>query len=157
MVGPRPKTDQAEGLSWIHWIPGDFGHQLDILSGAEAWHQIVELKNEADPIAPVAGKFAIAQGARIRRLEHHRAGTGPVPPPKEVDQRRLAAAGGAEQHHQLPGCNLQIAPPQGMHRRWTLVRSLVKKVGTEVFGECWVNVHLGATGSGAGGGGWRKN
>ncbi len=58
VIDPFLQPDQCQRLVRVHRIVGDLGHQFDILARGQAGHQVVELKHEADVIAPVAGQFA---------------------------------------------------------------------------------------------------
>src|SRR5262249_59777374 len=57
---------------------------------------------------------AIAAGAADRRAAAtHRAGTGALEACEDVEQRRFAATGGAEQTENLAVCNLEVDAIQG--------------------------------------------
>ena len=94
MVEPPFEADQRQHLARIERLVGDLVDQRDVLEHGEARNQIVELKHEADMLAPVARQSGVI-GADQVMVAPARAATGRrVEPAKDVEQRRLARTDG---------------------------------------------------------------
>lgn len=98
---PLTQADHGKRFVGIHWIAGDFGNELDVFARGEAGHQVVELKHEANVIAPVAGQLFVGHRAEVLVLKVGLSLGGAVESANNVQQGGFAAAGGAEQHHDL--------------------------------------------------------
>src|SRR5690606_25846274 len=87
----------------------------DVLAHREARDEVVELEHEADMLATIARELGFARLAQLAAGEAHRAARGHVEPPEDVEQRGLAAAGGAEQHDELAALDVEIHVAQRVH------------------------------------------
>ena len=114
-------------LSRIGWlVAGELQHERDVVGGIQKWKQVVELEDEPDLLQPqpakiVAEPFAIEDDLAIqahasaRRIED--AGD-------DVEQRRLARAGGPAQGHDLPGRDVDRDVAQGIDAGLALAKVL---------------------------------
>jgi hypothetical protein len=70
--------------------------------------EIVELEDEAHAVAAELGERAFAAAAQVPAFVAQRSRRGHVESPEDVQQGRFAAAGGAEQHHELAAVEVEI-------------------------------------------------
>jgi hypothetical protein len=120
MAAPRAQPHQRQRLVRGHRVAGDLGHQLDVLLGGERGHEVVELEDEAEMVAPIAGELPVGHRGQLAVAEPCPPRAGPVEPAEDVEKRRLAAARGPEQHHDLARRQLQVDPAQRVNRRGAL-------------------------------------
>ena len=98
---PAGQPHALEGLIGRHRVCGDLGDEGHVLPGGEARDQVVELEDEPDVGASIAG-----EGPPVGALEGDargadRPGRRCVEAAHQVEQGRLAAPRGAEQNDQL--------------------------------------------------------
>ena len=74
---------------------------LHVFARREAGHQIVELEDEADVIAAIAGKPRLVEAGEFVILEPGLAGTGAVQPPDDVEEGRLSRTRWSEDDDEL--------------------------------------------------------
>ena len=94
---------------------GDLGDERHVLARRQARDQVVELEHEADVLAAIAGQLALVGADQVVVAEDDLAGGRRVEPAEDVEQRRLAAAGRAEQHDKFAFANVEIDRAQRMH------------------------------------------
>ncbi len=109
------QADAIERLLRRHRRHRDVGDERDVLAHGEARDQVVELEDEADVLAPVARQFGLARGGEVvvppERFTRRRR----VESAQDVEQRRLAAARGAEEDDELALADLEIESGERMH------------------------------------------
>jgi len=66
-------------------------------------------------LAPVARQFGLARAPQVMVAPARGARSWRVEPTKNVEQRRLAAAGRPEQHHELRRVDIEIDAAQRLH------------------------------------------
>jgi hypothetical protein len=120
-LGEADERERLQGLgSRIHRVVGDVGDEGHVLARGEARDQVVELEDEADVLAPVT-RERVARRRPVERASPRYqltlARRGHVEAAEDVEQRRFAAAGGAEQHDELAVEELEIDAAQRLHRR----------------------------------------
>ena len=96
-------------------IAGDFGDQRHVLPRRQAGNQVVELKHEAHVVAAIARQRRVVEFGELLAAVEHRAAGGHVEPAQNIEQRALAAAGGAQQHDELAGVQVEVDAPQRVH------------------------------------------
>jgi len=109
MVQPVAQTDHAKRLFRVHRVRRDLGHKDDVLQHGQAWDQIVELEDETDVFAAVAGKRRLVRADKVMIAEPCLSAGGGVEPAKDVEQGGLAAAGRTEQHEEFEGLQIHRA------------------------------------------------
>ena len=65
-----------------------------------------------------AGQAGLVAREQVLALEYHATGRGSVESAEQVQQRRLADAGGAHQRHHLAGADRDRGAPQHAHHFW---------------------------------------
>ena len=111
-----PRPDQRERLLGSHRVVGDVGDQRDVLARGEARDEVVELEDEARRARGGSAVSSSSSGAReVVVAEATRPLVGDVETAEDVEQRGLAAAGGAEQHHELAGEEIEDDAAQRDH------------------------------------------
>ena len=113
MRPPRPTRSSA--VSAGIGIARDLRHQVHVLPGGQRRDQVVELEYEADVVAPVGREAIVVQRAQVVIAEAHGAGGRMVQASQDVEQRRLARAGGPEQDDQFPGVEIEIHAGQSVN------------------------------------------
>ena len=143
MVQPGLKAHQGQGFGRVHGIVRDVGDECHVLAGREAGDEVVELEDEPHGLAAVGGQgFLVGVGQVLATVGQGAAGGG-VEAAQDVQQRRLAAARGAEQHDQFAGKEVQVDPGQRphFHDRAGMI-DLGQVAGREKRGE-WRRGHAG--------------
>ena len=115
VVEPVREPDQRERVRRVHRIGRDVGHQRDVLARGEARDQIVELEHEADVLAPEARQLRLVRAAEVVVEEVGLAARRDVESAQDVQQGRLAAARGPQEHDELRGVDVEIDPAQRVH------------------------------------------
>src|SRR5579862_4470150 len=87
---------------------GEQKRQLDVLLGRKSWHEIVELKHEADMPGPPFGQGLTGQFVEALAAHRQFAARRPVEAANQVQQRGLARPGWSHQRKELTGRDLQI-------------------------------------------------
>gem|GEM_PF-6876721 len=88
------------------------GHRL---ARRQARDQVVELEHKADVVAAEQRQVALAGCGEVVVEVEDLAGGRRVEAAEDVEQRRLAAARGAEQHHQFARVQLEVDAAQRRH------------------------------------------
>ena len=65
MIKPVLKSDQRERLARVEWMFGYLGNQRYILECGQAWNKVVELKDEANMFAAIAGKLGFTGAHQV--------------------------------------------------------------------------------------------
>ena len=115
MIAARRQSNHGNRLGHRHRVVRDVGHQRHVLGHGQAGNEVVELEHEADVTAPVLGQRRFASRAQVLLAEHDLTGAGGIEPAQDVEQGRLAAAGGAQQHDEFAAGNVQVDFVQGAH------------------------------------------
>src|SRR5262245_36626990 len=102
----RELSDLARGLAL------DQRRDHRVLEGAHVAEQIVELEDEPDVTPPIARQSRLAPAPQILSLEQHAPARGSVEPPEQVQQGRLADAGGADERDELAGRQCDARTPE---------------------------------------------
>ena len=84
-----------------------------VLGGGQRRQQVERLENEPDRLAAVARLFLRAHGPQVAAEDRALAAVLVEDAGDDGDQRRLAATGGPDQHHQLARAHVQVHPAQG--------------------------------------------
>ena len=116
MVHPVLQPDQPQGLVDVHRVAADLGDDHHVFAGGEVGHEVVELEDEADRVAAVAGQLGGREGGDLAVAEPDPAGGGRVQPADDVQDRGLARAAGPDHHQQLARVDLQRHVAQGLDR-----------------------------------------
>ena len=76
---------------------------IDVFYRVEIGNQVARalLPHETDLLAAVLVELAVGHAQQVVAVHAHAAGRRPVKPAQNVHERRLAAAGGADDRHQL--------------------------------------------------------
>ena len=101
VIEPIAEADERERLARVERVVGDLGDQRDVLARGQAGDQVVELEDEADVAPPVARQLVLVGVGEVGAAIDDAAGGADVEAAQDVEQRRLAAARGAEQDDQL--------------------------------------------------------
>src|SRR5690606_6977969 len=102
VVNSLAQPDEFQRFLWRHRIPGDLGHERDVLTRGQAWNQVIELEHETNMVPPVTRQFRIGCRRQILIPIMHRAPRWNVEPPENVEQRRLSAPRWPQQYHESP-------------------------------------------------------
>ena len=102
---PAPRA-ASSGLSAISFTSATFSQH------GQARNQIVELKHEADMLAPVARQFGVVGADKVMVAPARLAGGRRVEPAEDVEQRRLAGTGRPEQHDEFAFVDVEIDVPE---------------------------------------------
>ncbi len=113
VVEPVAEPHQLERLLGLHRVGRDLADQRDVLPGGQAGDEVVELEDEADELAPVARELVVVGVAQVQLLVAQRPVRGTVEPADDVEQRRLAASGRAEQDDELGVVQVEIDRAEG--------------------------------------------
>ncbi len=131
MIHAVTQAHQFERFLGSHRCLGNFGHRGNVFPRGQAGNQVVELEHEADVMAAVTGQFPVIGGTQLHVAITHLARGRHVESAENIEQRRLAGAGGAQHHHQLAGIEIQIDAAQGMHLDFTLIVDLGESASLE--------------------------
>jgi hypothetical protein len=101
-------VDELQGRLGGHGMAGDLGHEGHVLAGRQARDQIVKLEHESHVIAPVSGEQGIVVFHQIAAAVIDAPRGGNIEAAQNVQQRRFAAAGGAQQHDELAFIQVEI-------------------------------------------------
>ena len=115
MVEPLGEADQRQRLARVERLVGDLVHQRDVFEHGEARDQIVELEDEADMLAPIAGQLGLAGVDEIVVAPHRLARSRRIEAAEDVEQRRLAGAGRSQQHDEFAFVDVEVEVAQRMH------------------------------------------
>jgi hypothetical protein len=116
VVAPLAHLDHGERLGGVDGCVGDLGDEGDVFECGQAGDQVVELEHEAHVFAPEARELGRGRRGEIVIEVVHLARRGPVQPVKDVEQRRLAAARGAQQDDEFTRQQLQVDVARRMHQ-----------------------------------------
>src|SRR3990170_8401725 len=108
------ESDKRKRFIGPHRVFRDLGNQRDILVSRETRDQIVELKYEPDVLAPICREVPIIELGELHILEKKSAAGGMVKSAHDVQERRLAAPRGAQQHHNFTGQYFQVQSAKGV-------------------------------------------
>src|SRR5690606_10324065 len=81
----------------------------------EARDVVVELEDEPDVQAPVLGQLRLARRRQVPVAVGHLTRGRDIKAAQDVEQRRLAASRGAEQHDELRLEEVEVHAPERMH------------------------------------------
>ena len=95
------ESDEPERIAGIHGVIGDLGDQCDVLARGETGNQVVELEDEADVQTTVRRELVRIGAGEILAAIRDLTRRAYIQSAKDVEQRRLAATGCAEQDDQL--------------------------------------------------------
>jgi hypothetical protein len=87
--------------------------QCDVLERRHLLHQVEELEDDPDVLAPYAGEVVLVSAAELQPGQHDLSVARAVEPGNQVQKRRLAAAGGTHDGHELSARDIEIHSPQG--------------------------------------------
>src|SRR5437773_2088761 len=96
-------------------LAGDQARQHDVLERGEVAEQVVELEDEADFAVAEDGQFALRAREHVHAVEEDPAPGRLVERPQEVEERRLADPGLADDGDPLARLDLQVEPGQDLH------------------------------------------
>ncbi len=86
--------------------------ETDVFQDGHRRQEVEHLEDRPDAAAPVRVPLPLRERRQIAPVHQHRARGGAVERPEEVQQGRLAAAGGPHQRHEGPGLDLERDPVQ---------------------------------------------
>lgn len=112
MVHAVFQPDHAQRLGRQHGMARDFGDEFDILACRQAWHQIVELEDEAHMVAAVARQARLTGVYQVVVFKPCCAGAGTVQPADDVEKCRLSGPRWPENDNELPGISFEIDATQ---------------------------------------------
>ncbi len=131
VVQPLAQPYQAQRLFRVERPLGDLGDQRHVLQCREAGNEVVELEHEAHVLAPEPRELLLGGAGQYVVQVVDLAAGGRIQTPEDIEQSRLAATGGAEQHHQLARIQIEIHLTQGMHFHLTHAVDLRNAVEAE--------------------------
>ena len=108
VIAPWRQPDPVDGFVDRHRVLRDVGDERQVLAHRQARDQVVELEHETDMLAPIGGEFALAGSRQQMVGKAHFPGCWHIEPTQDVEQRRLAAARCAEQHHEFAAVDFQV-------------------------------------------------
>ncbi len=94
--------------------PRDQQRQFHVLHRGEDRQQVVDLEDEAHAAGAVLGALAVGELGQVLAFEPDRAGVDGVEAGEGVEQRRLAAAGGAHDGDHLAALDGEVDAAQGV-------------------------------------------
>ena len=97
--------------------PGETHGQHDVFQGREAAEQVERLENVADVFRPEAVALGLGHEGDVPIVDPHFAAVGPGDAGDDVQQRRLAAAALAHQHHLFAGGDVELLDIEDRQRR----------------------------------------
>ena len=112
--GLQQPLDAALPPLGVH--PGQDKRVFDVLECREHRDQIERLEDETDVLAAEVGEFVVGQAVDVGAGNRDLALVGPVQATQQVEQRRLAAARGAQKHREQGRTDGDVDPPQHGHR-----------------------------------------
>ena len=89
--------------------------KLDVLKGRQHGHQVEGLKDEANGKESQARQLALGELGRVVAVDEHDAAGSGVDAADQVEQGRLAAAGGPGHGEKLAGPNREVDAAHGRH------------------------------------------
>src|SRR5687767_12669679 len=95
------EPDDLECRFRRHRVLRDLGDERGVLAGGEARNQVVELKHEAHVLASIARELGVVRRREIAVAIANAPRRRHVEPAENVEERRLAAPRGAEEHEEL--------------------------------------------------------
>ena len=98
VVHPLPQSDFAQRFPWIEMVRADLRGELHVFERGKVRHQIVELEDEADIVAPVGHQFLFPQTRNIASADHYAAGCGGIHAAQNVQCRGFAGTGLSQNH-----------------------------------------------------------
>ncbi len=101
----------------VHPPAGEPHREHHVLQRREAGQQIERLEDVADPLRPKAVALRLGHQRDVPVVDPHLARIGPADAGDDVQQRRLAAAALADQHHLLAGRHAELGNVQHRQRR----------------------------------------
>ncbi len=105
--------------------PGRHRHVLD---GGELGQQMMELKDESDVAVAEPRELVRAHAGQLVLPDTNRSRVGAVEPPEQVEQRRLADPGGADDRQDLPPLDPQVELTEDLDRHGRVAVALGKTV-----------------------------
>jgi hypothetical protein len=116
-VGPMFHADPAEEIADAGGALGfrlaeELEGELDVLGGGERGEEVEELEDGADPATSELGQGVGGEAVHGLAVEFDLAGIGAIHAPEAVEERGLAAAGGAGQGEAFPGVEFEGDPPE---------------------------------------------
>ena len=108
MIHARSEADEVEGLLRGHRVAANLGDKRDIFPGGEAGDQVVGLKHEADGVAAKLGELRFIGHGEIPTAIEQGAVCGGVESAELVEEGGFSAAGGAEEHDEFAGKQIEI-------------------------------------------------
>ena len=110
-IAQPDQLEQLAGaaLAMAH-MPGDRHGQDDVVDGVEVGDQVARalLPDKADPLAAIAVELAVAHAQQVLPVHPHAPRRRSIQPAQDVHQRRLAAAAGADDGHQLALLDVEV-------------------------------------------------
>jgi hypothetical protein len=104
--GDGPATPGGDRAAEVH-------REDDVLGDGQRRQQLEELEHQADGAAPPGREARLAQGVHVGAGDTHRAAGRAVDAGQQVEQGRLAAAGAADDRHELSRRHLEIHSARG--------------------------------------------
>src|SRR5690348_17276426 len=92
----------------VHRIGGDLGDQLDVLQHGQARDEVVELEDETDVFAAIAGQRSLTGANQVVVAEPRLTARRRIETTQDVEQGRLAATGWAEKNKEFALVDLQV-------------------------------------------------
>ena len=101
-----PQLGQRSGV--LAGQPGEAHGQHDVFQGREAAEEVEGLEDVADVFGPEAVALGLRHEGDVPVVDSHLAAVRPGDAGDDVQQRRLAAAALADQHHLLAGGDVEL-------------------------------------------------
>ena len=101
ILHPLAQAHLLEHLLRRQRLLADLRRQLDVLERRQVLHEVVKLEHKAHHAAAVERELALAVLLHMRAVHDHLAAGGAVHAAQDVQKRRLARAGRADDHAQL--------------------------------------------------------
>ncbi|MCO4251583.1 hypothetical protein NG697_16840 [Pseudarthrobacter sp. MDT3-26] len=122
---PPPQLGRAEflqlglrpGLGLPSGNAGKFGWNHDILQDGQALDQVEELKDKADPLAPMPRQGGLAGLTHVNPAHFHPARGGPVQAGDQVEQGRFTTARWTDDGGELAPFDVQVNAVERSHAR----------------------------------------
>src|SRR5699024_7765216 len=102
----------------------------------ERGHQAEGLEDERDPVAAQERLAVVVEPGDVDVVDVHAAPVGAVEAADEIEQRRLARAGAPDERDELTGCDVEVDPPQGVHRGPARAERAVHTAGPDRRARC---------------------
>ncbi len=108
VIQPMLESHELQRLLGCHGRIGNLRDQRDVLACGQAGNEVVELEDEPDVMTTVVGERRVAGGGQVAVLVDDPPRRRHVETAEDVEQGGLAAARGAEQHHELRCVDVEV-------------------------------------------------